>query len=819
MEAKLTSTSENAPEPAAPSRISLPIRGMTCASCVGRVEAVLRAVPGVNTADVALATERADIAYDPSVASPERLAEAVSRTGFEVPTGEVDLVVEGMTCASCVGRVEKALARVPGVSSATVNLANGQASVRAWAGSLSVADLIVAVRRAGYEARPSAGGQAEDAQDAEVARQSRRDLFVFVVAAALTLPLVLPMVAEPLGWDLMLAPMLQLVLATPVQFWAGARFYRAAWAALRAGAGNMDLLVALGTSAAYGLSAVNTLRPDLAGGDLYFEAGAAVITLVLLGRWLESRARRKTTAALRELMHLRPDTARVLRDGEEIDVPAVLVVLGDVVVVRPGERIPVDGSIVDGATEVDESPLTGESRPIQKAEGDSVLGGAINGDGVIRVETTAVEAESTLARIVRLVRSAQGSKAPVQRLVDKVAAVFVPIVVVIAVATAVGWGVAGAGADVALINAVAVLVVACPCALGLATPTAVIVGTGVAARHGILIKDAAALEQAHRLDTVIFDKTGTLTLGRPKVTALKATDGNEAGLMRVAVAIQAGSEHPLAKAVVEHAGDGAVAAANSIRRVPGLGVEGVVDDRRIVIGSSRLLMERGLSVAEGPLQETADTAEARGETVMWVGETGPDPHVIGIIAAADAIRPGVAAAVSQLAGAGLHTALLTGDRASSAHVVAERVGVSTVIAEVMPEDKAAAVEQLKDEGRIVAMVGDGVNDGPALAAANVGIALGTGTDVAMQAAPVTLMRTDLGLVADAIAVSRATHTKIVQNLFWAFVYNTLGIPLAAAGLLSPMFAGAAMALSSVCVVGNALRLRGWRPAQTDGGRQ
>ncbi len=801
--------------------ISLPVEGMSCASCAGRVERALRAVPGVADVAVNLATERAAVTASPGVA-PAALAGAVEGAGYAVATETVDLAVSGMTCASCVARVERALARVPGVAGAQVNLAVERARVTAPAGAVSPADLVRAVEEAGYEAAPvpaqmaaSAEASAEDAKRAA----DRRDLAHVLIAAALSLPLVAPMLLAPLGAAWALPGWAQVALATPIQLWLGARFYRNGWRALRAGTGNMDLLVAIGTSAAYGLSLYGLWSADAArhGPEphLYVEASAVVITLVLLGKFLEARAKRRTASAIRALMELRPERARLRRpDGrdEEVDVAAVRV--GDRVVVRPGERVPVDGIVREGASGVDESLVTGEALPVGKREGDRVTGGTINGEGLLVVETAAVGAETVLARIIRLVESAQAAKAPIQRLVDRVSAAFVPAVLAIALLTALAWRfLAGAPVETAIIHAVAVLVIACPCALGLATPAAIMAGTGVAARHGILIKDAEALEVAHAVEVVAFDKTGTLTEGRPAVVALEPAPGVErAGLLRLAAAVQAGSEHPLARAVqaLAEAEGIAAPAATGVAALPGRGVAATVEGRALRLGSRRLVEELGLAL--DPAADARAAALAReGRTLSWLAQAEP-PRLLGLLAFGDAVKPGAAEGVAALRRLGVRAVMLTGDNRGSAEAAAARLGIDEVVADVLPGDKAAAVERLKAGGRRVAMVGDGVNDAPALAAADVGIAMGTGTDVAMHAAGVTLMRGDPALVAAAIDVSRRTYAKIRQNLFWAFVYNVVGIPLAALGLLSPVLAGAAMALSSVSVLANALLLRRWRPA-------
>ena len=750
------------------------------------------------------------------------------------------LPVEGMTCATCALRVEKALAAVPGVTRAEVNLATERASVDGISGVLHAADLIAAVRRAGYDATLPSGDAGADrrAQAAAAAARHGRDGIRLAAAIVLSAPLLLPMFGVPLpGW-------LQVALATPVQFILGGRFYVGAWKALRARSGNMDLLVSLGTSAAYLFSldrlvvlrAGGAARAAAAAPHLYFDAAAVVITLVMLGKWLEARAKRSTTAAIQALTSLRPERARVERGNEQIDVPVAAVAVGDVVVVRPGERVSVDGTVIGGCSDVDESLLTGESLPLPKQAGDRVIGGAINGSGLLRVRTTVVGAQSMLAQIVASVESAQAKKAPVQRLVDRVAAIFVPAVVLVALLAFLGWWLLVGNFTLAVIAAVSVLVIACPCALGLATPTALMVGTGVAARAGILIRDAEALERAQRLDVVVLDKTGTVTEGRPAVTDIVADGGADAQreLLRLVAAAQSGSEHPLARAVLAaakaqlhaplpvaaQAGDSTPAAPgprsqpemDEFRSHAGMGLTAQVDGRRIVIGNRRLMRTHAVPTEAHELQ--AAQLEAQGRTVMWIAALEPRVRWLGLIAVADPVKPGARAAVQQLQSIGIETVLLTGDNARTAAVVAAELGIPRVLAEVLPADKAAEIPRLQAAGHCVGMVGDGVNDAPALAAADVGIAMGTGTDVAMQTAGITLMRGDPRLIADAIAVSRATYRKIQQGLFWAFVYNVLGMPAAAFGLLSPVIAGAAMALSSVSVVGNALLLRRWRPRAT-----
>jgi len=784
--------------------LDVPIDGMTCASCVRRVEKALRAVPGVSTADVNLGTERARVTADKSV-SFGMVQQAVEKAGYQVTQQEIDLDIEGMTCASCVGRVEKALRKIDGVLDVSVNLATESAHVRAASG-VGADTLARAVEAAGYHAKPHLAEQA-------VQQDERRDteFLKVVIAALLSLPLIVPMLLELAGVHWMLPGWLQLALATPVQFWLGGRFYRAGWKAVKAGAGNMDLLVALGTSAAYGLS-VYQLSAYGEGSmpHLYFEAAAVVITLVLLGKWLEARAKRQTSAAIRALQVLRPDIARVRRGAEEVDVPIAQVLLNDLVVIRPGERVAVDGLVQEGRSHIDESLITGESLPVAKQPGDKVTGGSINAEGLLLVRTTAVGGETTLSRIIRLVENAQAAKAPIQHLVDKVSAVFVPVVLLIALVTFAGWWMATGDLEMAIINAVAVLVIACPCALGLATPAAIMAGTGVGATHGILIKDAEALELAHAVTTVVFDKTGTLTEGKPVLAEAVPNDMGTDELIRLAAAVQQGSEHPLARAVVEaaKAKNISIPSATEVTALPGRGVSAVVEGRALKLGSTRLLQESGIDA--GALAGAASALEQKGNTVSWL--MAGDGLLLGLLAFGDRVKPSAARAVSRLHALGVKTVLLTGDNKGSAAAVGGALGIDKVIAEVLPADKAEKVNSLKQQGQVVAMVGDGINDAPALAAADVGIAMATGTDVAMHAAGVTLMRGEPALVPDAIDISRRTYSKIRQNLFWAFIYNLVGIPLAAFGLLSPVIAGAAMAFSSVSVITNALLLRRWKAA-------
>ncbi|EXF91569.1 cation-transporting ATPase transmembrane protein [Pseudomonas fluorescens HK44] len=783
----------------------LPISGMTCASCAGRVERALSKVVGASSVSVNLATEQARV-QAPRDSLPA-LMEAVQQAGYSVPAHSLELSIGGMTCASCVGRVERALNKIAGVNSVSVNLANERAHLELL-GQIDPQLLIDAVSKAGYTASV---WQAEQATDNDQVQRLRRERWSLLLAIVLALPLVLPMLVQPFGLHWMLAAWAQFALATPVQFIFGARFYVAAWKAVRAGAGNMDLLVALGTSAGYGLS-IYLWATASAGSmpHLYFEASAVVIALVLLGKYLESRAKRQTASAIRALEALRPERAIQLIDGREQDVAISALRLGDLVLVKPGERFPVDGEVIEGQSHADEALISGESLPVPKYPGDKVTGGAINGEGRLLVRTQALGAETVLARIIRLVEDAQAGKAPIQKLVDKVSQVFVPVVLLLALATLIGWWLYGAPLETAVINAVAVLVIACPCALGLATPTAIMAGTGVAARHGILIKDAEALERAHEVSVVVFDKTGTLTSGTPRIAHLSAVDGNEATLLQQAGALQRGSEHPLAKAVLDACAerDLPVADVSASQSLTGRGIAGTLEGRQLALGNRRLLEESGLNA--GPLSESANAWEAEGRTLSWLIEQSPAPKVLGLFAFGDTLKPGALHAIEALNEQHIGSHLLTGDNRGSARVVAEALGISNVHAEVLPAEKASTVAELKKTG-VVAMVGDGINDAPALAAADIGIAMGGGTDVAMHAAGITLMRGDPRLVPAALEISRKTYAKIRQNLFWAFVYNLIGIPLAAFGLLNPVIAGAAMALSSVSVVSNALLLKTWKP--------
>jgi Cu+-exporting ATPase len=777
----------------------------------------------------------------------------ISATPPPAPT--LDIGIGGMTCASCVSRVERALKKVPGVTDATVNLATESARIAYQPSEQMEARLRRAVRDAGYEPL------AADAMDAVEDASPWAGFMPVGIGLALSAPLALPMVGDLFGQHWMLPAWLQFALATPVQFVLGARFYKAGWSALKALTGNMDLLVAIGTTAGWALSMWLwlTAEPDTML-HLYFEGSAVVVTLVLLGKWLEARAKRQTTAAIRALHALRPDLAHLLGLEGEVDVPVAEVLVGDRLVVRPGERFPVDGRLREGHTQVDESMLTGEPLPVAKDQDAQLTGGSINGEGRVVMQVSAVGSETVLAHIIRLVEDAQAAKAPIQRLVDQVSSVFVPVVLVIALVTLLAWWLTGHPFELAVIHAVAVLVIACPCALGLATPAAIMAGTGVAARYGILIKDAQALELAHKVDTVAFDKTGTLTLGRPRLTAFVPADGgDEATLLAAAASLQSGSEHPLARAVLAAAQERglAVAEPDNVRAVPGRGSEGEVGVASYLIGSLRWMQE--LKVDLGTLAARADALQRGGATVSAMAQrTTQGLSLRALMAFGDEPKPGAKEALAALRARGIRTVMISGDNRGAAEAMARRLGLrpeeGEVMAEVLPGDKAAMVAQLrqgstrsvergdqsarraapradspffrfkgqrtaegtrsdKRGGHVVAMVGDGVNDAPALAAADVGMAMGNGTDVAMHAAGITLMRGDPALVAAALDISDRTVAKIRQNLFWAFAYNVAGIPLAALGFLNPVIAGAAMAMSSVSVMSNALLLKRWKPGK------
>ncbi|WP_215399241.1 heavy metal translocating P-type ATPase [Rheinheimera oceanensis] len=780
--------------------MQLAIKGMTCASCVQRIEKALLAVPGVKSAGVNLATDTATVNGN---ASFDDLSAAVSGAGYELQTTQRQFAVKGMTCASCAGRVEKSLLQVPGVTSATVNLATEHVSITLLPATEDSA-LQQAVAAAGYELvlqqTTVSSGEKQSKQPFY-----RHDSWPVIGAALLTLPLILPMAGLLFGADWMLPALWQWLLATPVQFYFGARFYKAGWHALKAMTGNMDLLVSIGTSAAYGLSLYLWYSFDghHGGPHLYFESSAAVLTLVLLGKFLEKRAKQRTTDALKALENLKPTSASVWRENKWQTIAAAELAKGDKVKVLPGERIPSDGVVTKGNSHVDEALITGESIPLHKTVADHVTGGAVNLDGVLEFTASAVGAESTLAKIIRLVEQAQGAKAPVQALVDKISSIFVPAVLLVAVVTVLAWGYAFNDWTQGILNAVAVLVIACPCALGLATPAAIMAGTGTAARHGILVKDAIALEQATKIDYVVFDKTGTLTEGKPEVMQVTALQGSDNELVALAYALSENSEHPLAKAVVNYAQAQQIALteASGFTMVAGKGVKAAVSQRQLLLGSGNWMRELGLTLPGGKIS-------IQGASVSWLAEIkSGTAELIGLLCFADQAKAQAKAAVHKLQQSGIKVAMLTGDSKESADYIAKQLSLDNVQAEVLPQGKAQAVAAYQAKGFKVAMVGDGINDAPALAQADLGIAMATGTEVAVSAAAITLMRGNPELVATALRLASATYRNIQQNLFWAFAFNTVGIPLAALGFLNPVIAGAAMACSSVLVVSNALRLQ------------
>jgi Cu+-exporting ATPase len=812
----------------AETRLNLPVTGMTCANCALSVERNLKKAEGVGEATVNFATEEAAVVFDPDLVRPAQLVQQVRDAGYGVVTAKVDLPITGMTCANCAMSVDRALERVDGVVDVTVNFANERATVEYVPGVASVAALVRAVEDAGYGVvQATTPEELEDVEEqtrrAEIADQTRK----FWVGVIFSLPLFLLSMARDFGllgsWAMQpWVNWLFLALATPVQFYTGWDYYVGAYYALRNRTANMDVLVARGSSVAYVYSLVVVLFPTV-GGHVYFETSAVIITLIKLGKLLEARAKGQTGAAIKKLIGLQPKTARVVRDGEEMDVPVDTVRVGDLVVVRPGERIPVDGVVVDGRSAVDESMLTGEPLPVDKKPGDEVVGATINKQGLLKFEATRVGAETALSQIIRLVREAQGSKAPIQRLADQVAGVFVPAVISIALVTFAVWWIASGEFTAAMIRLVAVLVIACPCALGLATPTAIMVGTGKGAENGILFKNSAALETAHRLGVVVLDKTGTLTAGEPSLTDVVVAnsiggDGEPAErLLRLAASAERGSEHPLGQAIIEGAEAQGLALAESrdFEAVAGKGIQAQVDGHRVLVGKPQWLEMEGVDLAD--LADRVTELQHQARTAVIVAVDGEAAGVLGI---ADTLKEGSTAAVDELHRLGLEVVMLTGDNQRTAEAIAEQVGIDRVVAEVLPADKAAEVKGMQGGERLVGMVGDGINDAPALAQADVGIALGTGTDVAMETADVTLMRGDLRAVPQSLALSKATMRTIKQNLFWAFFYNVILIPVAAGALypvpwvpdilrqLHPVLAAFAMAFSSVTVVTNSLRLRG-----------
>jgi Cu+-exporting ATPase len=805
--------------------IRLPITGMTCAACEKNVSRALSKTEGVSEVVVNLATENASVKYDPSITEARKLIEGVEKSGYGVATASVDLPITGMTCAACEKNVARALKKPAGVLDVSVNLASEKARVTYIPSAVRRSDLIAAVESAGYGVIDTSGvAEVDDAERKAREDDIRRQRNLVLFGAIFSIPLMVLSMARHFMHDIPFLmnnfPILMnswwvyvfAAMATPVQFVLGKQYTVGAYKSLKNGTANMDVLVALGAWAAYGYSLVvmlNMLFPfsgEIKSGGEYFESAAVILTLITLGKLLEARAKGRTSEAIKKLMGLTPDTAMLLRDGEEVTVKLSEVLLGDRLVVRPGERIPVDGIVEEGNSSVDESMLTGESMPLSKTVGSEVIGGTVNKQGRLVIEATRVGSETALAQIIRLVEDAQGSKAPIQRVADQVSGIFVPIVLVLATATFLGWYfLGGVGFTTAMLHAIAVLVIACPCALGLATPTAIMVGTGRGAEMGLLFKNSEALESAHKIKSIVLDKTGTITRGEPSVTDILAFGMSENAMLALAAAAEKGSEHPLGNAIVAKAKELGVSlsAINDFEALSGRGIRAMVDGKTILIGSPRFVEEQGIRTSD-ELRSSIKKLQGNARTAVVVVVDGIAAGLLGI---ADTVKDGSAEAIAQLKALGIETAMLTGDNQITAQAIAAEVGIEKVFAEVLPSEKASTVQALQAANQLVAMVGDGINDAPALAQANVGIAIGTGTDIAMEASDVTLMSGDLRAVPRAIRLSRATMRTIYQNLFWAFIYNIILIPVAMSGALQPMFAAGAMAFSSFFVVTNSLKLR------------
>ena len=791
-----------------PHHIELPINGMTCAACAARLEKNLNKLHGVH-AFVNFANEKASVDYEESLTQPKEIIQSIKDSGFDVLPEALQLKIDGMTCTACSGRVESALNKLPSVT-ANVNQASEVAYITYTPGIVSLENLIEAVANSGYHAN-TLNQANRDKENARKQASYQAELRLFWFSAILTIPLMLQMLTMFSDHHGELPRWLQLLLATPVQFWIGLRFYKGAWYAVKGGSANMDVLIALGTSMAYVFSTVVTLY-ELEEQHVYFEASAAIITLVLLGKLMESRAKNKTSTAIEELIKLQPTIAHVqLANGEILDLDINSLSIGDIFIVRPGESLPVDGVVLEGDSAVNEAMLTGESLPVTKRVGDNVYAATINQQGRLRCRATGVGSETQLAEIIRLIERAQGSKAPIQRIADKIAGIFVPIVIGISLLTlSLTWWVEGEFV-LALINAVSVLVIACPCALGLATPTAIMVGTGRSAQIGVLVKNAAALEHAEKIQVLVVDKTGTLTVGKPVVTDIIVAEGfDQASLLQTAALIEQNSEHPLAKAIFAKAADlnNLTQKITSFQAISGRGVKAEINGTTYILGSPKFLQEHGVE------NNQAEIMKLQLEGMTLVGVAMQSHHhyqSLGYFAIADQLRETSKQAIQRIKAMGIEVIMLTGDNVATATAIAKQAGIMNYRAEVLPQDKATVVSEIKSQGKYTGMIGDGINDAPALAAADVSFAIAAGSDIAIEAADITLMRNDLTGVADAIALSRATLRKIRQNLFFAFIYNVLGIPLAAIGMLNPVIAGAAMAMSSVSVVSNSLLLKRWKP--------
>lgn len=799
---------------------TLKIAGMSCAACAARIEKGLSRLDGVKSANVNLSMERATVEYDDSVTNRDELENVVTKLGYSVIKEEAAkkavLNVSGMTCASCSARIEKKLSRTDGVKSAAVNLTTEKATVEYNPAKIKVSEIIKIIESLGYKAEREEE-VTYDAEREQREKEIRNLKYALIASVILTSPLLLSMIFSMFGIDIAFLhnPYFQLAIATPVQFIIGFRFYKHAYFALRSKSANMDVLIAMGTSAAYFYSLYNVFFGHMGshtmGGmeNLYFEASAVVITLILLGKYLETAAKGRTSEAIKKLMKLQAKTARVIRNGVEEDIPLEEVEEGDIVVVRPGEKVPVDGKIIEGSSSIDESMLTGESIPVEKGVGDICIGSTINKFGTFKFEATKVGKDTVLAQIVKMVEEAQGSKAPIQQIADKVSGIFVPAVIAISIITLIGWLIATGDVTKALISAVSVLVIACPCSLGLATPTAIMVGTGKGAENGILIKGGEYLETAYKINAVVFDKTGTITNGMPEVTDIISLGSlTEIEILKLAGASEKKSEHPLGAAIYEYGRRelSDIPDPEEFAAIPGRGVKAAVSGKEILLGTRKLMAEYNIALAD--TDKTLEALEDDGKTAMLMAVDGT---LEAVIAVADTIKKHSKGAIDELANMGISVYMITGDNERTANAVARKAGIRNVLAEVLPENKAAEVEKLKKSGKITAMVGDGINDAPALATADIGMAIGTGTDVAIEAADITLMSGDLKTVPAAIRLSRRTMRKIKQNLFWAFFYNAIGIPFAALGFLNPMIAGAAMAFSSVSVVTNSLTLKRYDP--------